>query len=237
MPLFQLSEQVAFPPPQLSRDDGLLALGGDLSEERLVLAYSMGIFPWFNPGDPILWWSPDPRLVLYPKELRVNRSLRKTLGRGRYEITIDRAFDRVIRACGEVSRPEGEGTWIVPEMEDAYLRLHQSGLAHSVEAWQEGELVGGLYGVSLGRAFFGESMFALAPDASKVCFVRLVNWLEREGFHFVDCQVTTDHLMRFGAQEIPRDRFLRELSFALKEKPSFSGPWGQVFKETASVPA
>ena len=155
MPLFQLSDQIAFPPPQLARDDGLLALGGDLSMERLLLAYSMGIFPWYSPGDPILWWSPDPRLVLYPDDLVVNRSLKKNMKRGRYRVTMDQAFEEVIHACATASRPDGEGTWLVPEMMEAYAGLHALGVAHSVEAWEDGELVGGLYGVSLGKAFFG----------------------------------------------------------------------------------
>jgi leucyl/phenylalanyl-tRNA--protein transferase len=229
MPLFQLSEQVAFPPPQLSREDGLLALGGDLSVARLILAYSMGIFPWYSPGEPILWWSPDPRLVLYPENLVVNRSLRKTLNRGIYRVTMDQSFAEVISGCAIIKRANEEGTWIVDEMHKAYVALHNEGYAHSVEAWEGDELVGGLYGVSMGRAFFGESMFARKPDASKLCFAQLVRFLKEEGFHFIDCQVTTDHLLRFGAQEIHRSRFLCELSDAL-EGDDLVGSWSGMFQ-------
>ncbi|WP_300670259.1 leucyl/phenylalanyl-tRNA--protein transferase [Desulfoluna sp.] len=228
MPLFQLSDQVTFPPPQLSRRDGLLALGGDLAVHRLILAYSMGIFPWYSPGEPILWWSPDPRLVLYPENLVVNRSLRKTLRRAPYRVTMDRAFAEVISSCATIRRAEEEGTWIVDEMQEAYTLLHKEGFAHSVEAWDGDELVGGLYGVSLGRAFFGESMFARKPDASKVCFVQLVRFLKEEGFRFIDCQMTTDHLLRFGAEEIPRRQFLHELDEALTEE-DLIGSWSGVF--------
>lgn len=228
MPLFQLSDQVSFPPPQLSREDGLLALGGDLTVDRLILAYSMGIFPWYSPGEPILWWSPDPRLVLYPESLVVNRSLRKTLKRGIYRVTMDRAFSLVISHCATIKRAEEEGTWIVDEMQEAYTALHKAGYAHSVEAWEGDELVGGLYGVSLGRAFFGESMFARKTDASKLCFAQLVRFLQNEGFDFIDCQVTTDHLLRFGAEEIPRTRFLEELAEALKGEDRI-GSWSDTF--------
>jgi len=228
MPLFQLSDQVSFPPPQLSREDGLLALGGDLAVDRLILAYSMGIFPWYSPGEPILWWSPDPRLVLYPEKLVVNRSLRKTMKRGLYRVTMDRAFSHVISHCASIKRAEEEGTWIVDEMQEAYTALHKAGYAHSVEAWEGDELVGGLYGVSLGRAFFGESMFARKPDASKLCFAQLVLFLQNEGFDFIDCQVTTDHLLRFGAEEIPRARFLEELAEALKGEDR-TGSWSDTF--------
>lgn len=230
MPLFQLSEQLTFPPPEFSREDGLLALDGDLTVPRLILAYSMGIFPWYCPGEPILWWSPDPRLVLYPEKLVVNRSLRKTLKRGRYRVTMDRAFAEVISNCASVPRGDEDGTWIVDEMQAAYLALHREGYAHSVEAWDGDELVGGLYGVSLGRGFFGESMFSRKSDASKVCFVRLVRFLQAEGFRFVDCQVTTDHLLRFGAEEIPRSRFLRELDEALTAD-DLIGSWADMFYE------
>lgn len=228
MPLFQLSERLTFPPPQFSREDGLLALDGDLSVPRLILAYSMGIFPWYSPGEPILWWSPDPRLVLYPENLVVNRSLRKTLRRHPFRITMDRAFADVIASCATVPRGEDEGTWIVGEMQEAYTALHSEGYAHSVEAWDGETLVGGLYGVSLGRAFFGESMFSRRSDASKVCFVQLVRFLQDEGFAFIDCQVTTDHLLRFGAEEIPRDQFLGELDGALAGD-DLIGSWAGIF--------
>lgn len=215
MPIFRLSEDLVFPPPELAEDDGLLAVGGDLSEGRLLLAYSKGIFPWYSEGSPILWWSPDPRLVLLPGELRVSRSLRQTIKKGIYEVTMDRAFEDVIRSCASVRRGPDEGTWITAEMIEAYVGLHNSGFAHSVESWYEGELAGGLYGVSLGGAFFGESMFARRADASKVAFVGLVGRLLDWGFTLVDCQVKTRHLISLGAREIPRAQFMNMLGQAL----------------------
>jgi leucyl/phenylalanyl-tRNA--protein transferase len=208
MPVFRLTDELAFPSPSLAEEDGLLAVGGDLSVERLVLAYCMGIFPWYSDDSPILWWSPDPRLVLFPNELRVSRSLRRTVEKGVYEITFDRAFEDVIRTCGEAPRKDMQGTWITDEMIDAYCRLHARGLAHSVESWFAGELAGGLYGVALGEVFFGESMFSLKRDASKAAFVTLVHRLQTCGFRLVDCQVKTEHLMSLGAREIPRSEFL-----------------------------
>jgi len=204
--------------------EGLLAVGGDLSIERLVLAYSQGIFPWYAEDDPILWWTPDPRLVLYPEKLHVSRSLQKTLRQGIFDITLDRAFGQVIRACAGDRGPDHPGTWIVPEMIAAYEALHAAGLAHSVEAWQDDTLAGGLYGVSLGGVFFGESMFTRSSNASKVAFVHLVKNLRRAGFRLIDCQVTTAHLMRFGAREISRARFIKELQRALK-RPTRQGVW------------
>ncbi len=216
MPVFRLSSNLTFPPPHLAIAEGLLAVGGDLSVERLVLAYSQGIFPWYAEEDPILWWSPDPRLVLYPAELHVSRSLRKVLRQQTFEVTLDQAFSRVIRACAGNRGPDHPGTWIVPEMMAAYEALHAAGLAHSVEAWQGDMLAGGLYGVSLGGVFFGESMFTRVSNASKVALVRLVAGLRRAGFRLIDCQVTTAHLMRLGAREISRTRFMNELQRGLK---------------------
>jgi leucyl/phenylalanyl-tRNA--protein transferase len=224
MPVVRLGRELVFPHPDASEPDGLLAVGGDLSPERLLLAYSAGIFPWYGPGLPILWHSPDPRTVLRPAALHVSRSLAKTLRRGVYEVRLDTAFARVIEQCARVPRREGAGTWITDDMQDAYLRLHEAGFAHSAEAWQAGRLVGGVYGVSLGAAFFGESMFALLPDASKVAFVRLVEALAGWGFTLIDCQVHTPHLARFGAEAWPRRRFLRELARAL-ERPTRRGAW------------
>ncbi|MCL5062678.1 MAG: leucyl/phenylalanyl-tRNA--protein transferase [Nitrospiraceae bacterium] len=224
MPVFRLSEDLIFPPPEFSEHDGLLAVGGDLSEERLLLAYSMGIFPWYSEGSPILWWSPDPRLVLIPKELKISRSLRQIINKNTYRITIDSSFDEVIRNCSDVHKKKHGGTWITDEMADAYIRLHKSGFAHSVESWHEGDLVGGLYGVSLGGAFFGESMFSKEPNASKVAFVRLVQQLMEWGFKLIDCQVTTEHLMSFGAKEIPRSEFMKMLKQSLK-MPTKKGKW------------
>jgi leucyl/phenylalanyl-tRNA--protein transferase len=226
VPIFILSNAVTFPPPQLAREDGLLAIGGDLTEQRLLHAYRQGIFPWYLTGEPILWWSPDPRLVLYPEELHVARRLRRVLRNNRFAVTIDTAFESVIRGCAETRHRRREGTWLTPEMIQAYCGLYLSGYAHSVEVWHENRLAGGLYGVSLGRAFFGESMFARLTDASKVGFVALAEHLRRLNFDFIDCQVTTDHMKRFGAREIPRDRFLLELGGALKQ-PTIQGKWSR----------
>ena len=224
MPVFALTSELTFPPPRFATREGLLAFGGDLSEERLLLAYRMGIFPWYSDGEPILWWSPDPRLVLYPREFHLSRSMLKVLKHGDFTLTLDTAFDRVIAECGRVRRESGEGTWLVAEMLEAYCALHRSGLAHSVEAWQDGRLVGGLYGVSLGLAFFGESMFARVSNASKAALAALVAFVLKAGFEVIDCQVTTGHLQRMGAREISRKRYLQLLEKAL-EGPTCAGKW------------
>jgi leucyl/phenylalanyl-tRNA--protein transferase len=224
MPIFALSADVAFPPPQLASQEGLLAIGGDLSPERLLLAYRLGIFPWYSDDEPILWWSPDPRLVLYPAEFHLSQSLAKTIRRREFAVSMDRAFERVIRECGRLRSDLGEGTWIVPEMIEAYCRLHAAGFAHSVEAWQGSRLAGGLYGVSLGRCFFGESMFTRVSNASKVALAALVSHLKAEGFGLIDCQVTTGHLQRMGAREIPRDLYLEQLRKYL-QAPDRIGQW------------
>jgi len=223
LPIFRLDHRLAFTPVEHA-EDGLLAVGGDLRPERLLLAYRSGIFPWYSEGQPILWHSPDPRMVLLARDLEVPRSLRKTIRKQAYRLSLDTAFGKVVAACASVERPGQSGTWITPDMQAAYRELHRRGLAHSVETWQEGRLVGGLYGVSLGAAFFGESMFALAPDASKVAFVRLVEQLVGWGIGLVDCQVHTDHLARFGAVEWPRKRYLSALKKALTS-PTRPGPW------------
>jgi leucyl/phenylalanyl-tRNA--protein transferase len=223
MPVYRLDERLVFPPPE-EAEDGLLAVGGDLRPERLLLAYARGIFPWYGEGLPILWHSPDPRMVLTADRLIVNRSLAKTIRRGRYRVELDRAFADVVRACAAVPRPGQDGTWITEDMIAAYVRLHELGYAHSAEAWEGDALVGGIYGVSLGGAFFGESMFAHRPDASKVAFVTLVEQLARWGIDLIDCQVHTDHLERFGAVEWPRPRFLAALARAL-EHPTRKGAW------------
>ena len=215
MPVFTLSKRLSFPPPHLAIKEGLLAVGGDLSPERLLLAYRNGIFPWYSTGEPILWWSPDPRLVLYPDELRVSKSLRKVIKRNVFQITFDQAFDAVIQACAGAKRSYGEGTWITDEMKAAYCDLHRQGYAHSTEAWQGEKLVGGLYGIAIGRAFFGESMFSHVSNASKVAFVTFVENLKRLKFSLIDCQVRTDHLIRFGAREIPRKFFLEQVEKAV----------------------
>ncbi|HYQ72404.1 MAG TPA: leucyl/phenylalanyl-tRNA--protein transferase [Gammaproteobacteria bacterium] len=203
----------------LQEPDGLLAVGGDLSEDRLLLAYRSGIFPWYGSGQPILWWSPDPRLVLFPNRLRVTRSLARRIRKAEFTPTLDQAFDEVISACAE-PRPGQAGTWITPEMITAYRELHASGSAHSVECWQDGRLVGGLYGVAIGRIFFGESMFARSTDASKVAFVALVRQLSRWGFLLIDCQVHTTHLASLGAETVPRREFIRTLEHACIQAPS-----------------
>ena len=197
-----------FPPVSkaLRSPNGLLCAGGDLSPGRIVLAYSHGIFPWFSEGDPIMWWSPDPRMVLFPDELKVSRSLRKSVAHDLYETRYDTSFRAVMEACAAPRSGQG-GTWIVPEMVDAYTALHERGFAHSVESWHEDELVGGLYGVSLGKVFFGESMFAREPDASKVALVRLVERLKAAAYRVIDCQQATAHLASLGAREIPRAEF------------------------------
>jgi leucyl/phenylalanyl-tRNA--protein transferase len=216
MPVFQLDHRVAFPDPDLAEEDGLLAVGGDLSPARLLLAYSIGVFPWFNEGDPILWWSPDPRCVVLRGEEHIPRSTLRKLRRGDFEIRMDTAFEAVMRACAE-PREGQDGTWISEAMVEAYVALHKAGYAHSIETWQGGELVGGLYGISLGAAFFGESMFARVPDASKAAFAALCEKAWGWGFHFIDAQVPTAHLERLGARMIRRDEFRRRLRAAMGE--------------------
>ena len=207
----------------LKDPDGLLAVGGCLSSIRLVKAYSQGIFPWFSTEEPILWWSPDPRLILYPDDLIVSRSLNKTLHRKHFTVTFDNAFADVISACSEL-RTAQEGTWITEEMKTAYLSLHQQGIAHSVEAWSGCELVGGLYGLAIGQAFFGESMFHRQTDASKVAFVTLIEHLKAWNYQLIDCQVRTDHLVSLGATEIPRADFLLQLE-NLCQSPAHELAW------------
>ena len=207
-----------FPPVHLA-EDGLLALGGDLRPERLLLGYTQGIFPWYAENLPILWHSPDPRMVMTTQDLVVQRSLRKAIRKRPYELRMDTAFGRVLEGCASVPRPGQSGTWLIPEMVEAYTRLHELGFAHSIEAWRGDELVGGLYGVSLGGAFFGESMYARAPDASKIAFVACVRQLAAWGIDLIDCQVHTEHLERFGAHEIPRTEYLARLRDAIDEPP------------------
>ncbi len=213
-----LERGAPFPPVESARrrPNGLLCAGGDLAPPRLMEAYRHGIFPWFSAGEPILWWSPDPRLVLYPEEVKISRSLAKALRRGRYAVRLDTAFERVLRACAE-PRPGQSGTWITPEMGEAYGRLHELGWAHSVETWVDGELAGGLYGVAIGRVFYGESMFSRVSDASKIALAHLARFLERHGYAVIDCQMTTAHLASLGAREIRRREFTRGLAVWTKE--------------------
>jgi leucyl/phenylalanyl-tRNA--protein transferase len=228
--LQRIVDAVPFPDPDEADRHGLLAYGGDLLPERLLSAYARGIFPWYDE-DPILWFSPDPRMVLVPEELRVNRTLAKNLRRDRYEVRVDSAFEQVIRRCAEVPRPGQDGTWITDDLMTGFLRLHELGFAHSVESWLGDELVGGIYGMSLGTAFFGESMFAARSDASKVAFVALVRQLDAWGFRFLDCQVHTPSTEALGAREWSREEFLAALARALEE-PTRRGRW--VFDEDVS---
>lgn len=220
-----LAERDPFPPVDTALRDpnGLLAAGGDLSTERVLEAYASGIFPWFGDEDPVLWWSPDPRMVLWLRELHVSRSLRRAIRSGQYAVTLDAAFSQVLAACAKPRDEEG-GTWITPGMMDAYNRLAALGHAHSVEVWSKGELAGGLYGVALGRMFYGESMFSRRRDASKVALACLVRHLERWGFELIDCQMSTAHLASLGAREIPRAEFLRHMD-RVARLPAVPSPW------------
>ena len=224
MPLFRLTRDLAFPQPSMSMPDGLLAVGGDLSVERLLLAYRSGIFPWYSEGDPILWWSPDPRMLLFPEEFHLSRRLERTIKQGVFEVRIDTAFDAVIAGCAAARGPKRDGTWITGAMRKAYCALHREGYAHAVETWQGGELVGGLYGVSIGGCFFGESMFSKVPNASKVAAAALVRHVSRWEFPFIDCQLHNAHLERLGAREVPRAEFLDRLARAL-ERETHRGRW------------
>ncbi len=223
MPVYRLPDAVRFPPVDHAEKNGLLAVGGDLSPERLLTSYREGIFPWYADGEPILWWSPDPRFVLFPAELHVSRSMKQFLKKGTVRITFDRAFRKVISACRK-PRPGQNGTWITREMLEAYCALHDLGYAHSVEVWQETRLAGGLYGISLGRAFFGESMFSAIPNASKAALITLVENLGRRGFDLIDCQVETAHLAGLGARPIPRSEFGALLRRSLRHK-TLRGNW------------
>lgn len=224
MPVYLLTDKLVFPPADGASKEGVVAIGGDLSPERILLAYAQGIFPWPAEDMPLLWFSPNPRFVLTPALAHVPRSLRKRARKGGFEIRCDTAFRQVMERCRDAYRPGQDGTWIIPEMIEGYSILHQRGLAHSIECWIDGELAGGLYGISLGRAFFGESMFALAPDASKLAFATLAGNLVEWGFDFVDCQVETAHLARFGARNWPRSKFLGMLRQTLTH-PNHLGPW------------
>jgi leucyl/phenylalanyl-tRNA--protein transferase len=221
-----LRDTEGFPPLELAlrEPNGLLCAGGELTSQRIVRAYIDGIFPWYSPGDPVLWWSPDPRMVLFPGEFRISRSLRKSLRKGNYRVCLDTRFEAVIEACAETFRPGQAGTWIVPEIRAAYVRLHELGYAHSVETWIDGRLAGGLYGLAIGKMFYGESMFAHVTDASKIAIAHLARFLDELGFGMIDCQMSTTHLASLGAREIPRDEFIRRLQ-ALIVIPPLCGRW------------
>lgn len=208
MSVYLLGPDPFFPDPAHSEPDGLLAVGGDLTLERLVAAYGSGVFPWYGPDTPILWWSPDPRPVLFPGQLTITQRLKRYLKKRPFSVTVDTAFERVIAACAKTPRPQGPGTWLTAEMTEAYLDLHESGLAHSVEVWQDGQLAGGLYGVAIGKAFYGESMFHRQDHASKLALIALAQLLDFWEFRFIDCQQTTPHVVALGAREIPRCEFL-----------------------------
>lgn len=218
-----------FPNPEEAEPEGIIAIGGDLSPARLINAYCSGIFPWFNEDEPILWWSLDPRMVLFPDEFRYSKSLQRTVRSGKYEVRIDTSFEQVMRHCSTVDRSkQGQsGTWITEEMVEAYVRLHQLGLAHSFETYYQGEMVGGLYGVSLGPFFFGESMFHTMTDASKVAFVRLVQFAREHHFRLIDAQQESTHLASLGARPIPRSEYLTELN-AICSDNTVQGNWGQL---------
>lgn len=209
--MFLLSDKIWFPPVDKASQDGLLAVGGDLSIERLLLAYKSGIFPWYNQGEPIIWYSPDPRMVLFPNKLIISKTMKKILGRGEFDVTFNQNFEEVITHCKNVSRGDQKGTWITNEMQRAYTKLHKLGYAKSVEVWQDKKLVGGLYGIDLGTVFCGESMFSKVANSSKVAFIYLVEKLKKENYSIIDCQVYTSHLASLGAEEIPRTEFLKYL--------------------------
>lgn len=233
MPVFWLTDELAFPNPRFTGEEGILAVGGDLSIERLLIAYKIGLFPWFNPEDPILWWCPDPRFVVFPDEIKVSKSMRPYFNQKKYRVTFDTAFKEVILGCQKTPRKGQLGdTWLTNEMMASYVKLHEIGLCHSVEVWKGSELVGGLYGISMGKCFFGESMFATASNASKVGFITLVRELKKRDFWLVDCQQGTNHLISLGARGIPRDIFLDILSKNEKE-PTLKGPWTNWLEEEA----
>ncbi|MCK5437829.1 MAG: leucyl/phenylalanyl-tRNA--protein transferase [Desulfobulbaceae bacterium] len=224
MPVFQLTESIIFPPPELARSDGLLAIGGDLSEARLLLAYEQGIFPWYSQGEPILWWAPSPRLVLEPNQFRISKRLAREIRKDTFKITMDQAFSEVITECADIRVEQDEGTWITNEMKSAYVRLHGLGYAHSVECWQEGKLAGGLYGVSLGTVFFGESMFSRVSNSSKTALATLARILTEWKFDMIDCQITTSHLLSLGAQQINGREFYTRLQKYVR-LPTRRGKW------------
>ncbi|MDX9958692.1 MAG: leucyl/phenylalanyl-tRNA--protein transferase [Spirochaetia bacterium] len=227
-PWLEEGEYFGFPPLEGASQEGILCSGGNLSPGMLLSAYRQGVFPWFNTDDPIIWWSPDPRFVLLPEELHVSTTMRKLIRKNRFRLTLDTAFDQVIGHCSGVPRPGQRGTWITDDMIDAYRRMHVLGYAHSAEAWLDDRLVGGLYGLSIGSAFFGESMFSLEPDASKAAFIPLVWRLRDEGFTLIDSQVQTAHVKSLGGRDIQRDDYMQILSAAIAV-PDMKGNWGQCF--------
>ncbi len=232
MPIFELVEEIIFPPSHQASPSGILAVGGDLSPERILEAYRQGIFPWYADQEPIIWWSPDPRFVLFPSEIKVSRSMKQILRQKRFQVTFDQNFPAVITAC-QKPRPGQKGTWITEEMKKAYMMLHELGYAHSVEARQKDALVGGLYGVSLGRCFFGESMFSTVSNASKVALITMTQRLQTYGFELIDCQVRSAHLTSLGARDISREHFTELLERLLRYE-TLRGNWGFLGEDTGS---
>ncbi len=227
MPIFWLTQELQFPDPHMTGKEGILAVGGDLSIERLLLAYKMGLYPWFNPEDPVLWWCPDPRFVVFPDEVKVSKSMRPYFNQKKFKVTFDQDFEGVITGCQRTPRKGQTGsTWLTEEMKTSYTELHEQGLCHSVEVWKEDELVGGLYGISMGKCFFGESMFATESNASKFGFITLVRKLREKDFWLIDCQQPTDHLISLGARGIPRKDFLELLRKNEKEETRL-GDWNE----------
>jgi leucyl/phenylalanyl-tRNA--protein transferase len=225
-----LNSNLWFPNVEESTEEGIVAVGGDLSLERLILAYSKGIFPWYSDESPILWWSPDPRFVLFPSQLKISKSMRPLFNQNKFQVTFDKYFDEVIKNCQKINREDQPGTWITSDMMQAYIRLHKKGYAHSVEVWLGKELVGGLYGVSLGKVFFGESMFSKVSNASKFGFITLVEHLKQKGFHLIDCQQETKHLESLGAAAIKRKDFIEILKKNEIEE-TYLGSWENYFKD------
>jgi leucyl/phenylalanyl-tRNA--protein transferase len=224
MPVFQLSDKLIFPPVSFAEKDGLLAVGGDLSPERLLLAYRNGIFPWYSEGQPILWWSPSPRLVIFPNEFKIPGRLARLVRKRKSTLSMDRSFRQVINACATTGERKTKGTWITGEMIETYCQLHEMGFAHSVECWQAEQLAGGLYGIALGGVFFGESMFSCQPNSSKIALVSLVQKLQEWDFDLIDCQLRTAHLIQFGAREIPGREFQKILAKSMLRQTK-SGKW------------
>ena len=228
MPIFELPDEHIFPNPNDADESGLLAYGGDLSPRRIVAAYRAGIFPWFEEDSPVvLWWSPNPRMILYSENFKISKTLRQKIRRKTFEIRVDYDFEAVMKACASTFRPDQDGTWITEDMLEAYVDLHRMGLAHSVECWQDGKLVGGLYGISLGKIFFGESMFHHVTDASKVAFFYLSHFCKEIGFTFIDCQMHTDHLQSLGAQTMPREEYLNIIA-ANNNEETLKGSWQEL---------
>jgi len=222
-------DQLIFPHPSEALNEGLLCVGGDLSPERLLLAYQFGIFPWFNEGEPILWWTPFPRMVLRPEHLKVSKSMRPLFNKKKFDVSFDTSFEYIIRNCQTTNRPGQKGTWLTEEMVTAYITLHQQGFAHSVEIWENGEIVGGLYGIGLGRIFYGESMFHHQPNASKYGFITLVGELRKRGFRLIDCQQETEYMKQFGAATIPKEEFFSVIKDNLL-KETYCGSWNSWIK-------